>query len=107
ELARVRHDPWISRIDAVDVGVDIAAVSFDAGGDGDGGGVRTAAAERSQPAVAGDAVEAGDDGDGAACHGLAEGGGLNRLDARVAMNAGRSNQLPAHEAARLHAHVLK
>ena len=43
---RLRHDARIGRIDAVDVGVDVAAVRADRRGDGDRAGVGAAAAER-------------------------------------------------------------
>ena len=39
DLARRRADVRVGRVDAVDVGVDLADVGADRGGDGDGGGV--------------------------------------------------------------------
>ena len=46
ELARVGHDPRVGRVDAGDVGVDLADLGAERGGDGDRARVRAAAAER-------------------------------------------------------------
>ena len=60
----VRDDPRVGGEDAVDVGVDLADVGPQGGGDGDGGGVGAAAAERGDVlGVLADALEAGDDDD--------------------------------------------
>ena len=107
ELARLRHDARVGGVDAVDVGVDVAAVGLHASGDGDRGRVGAAAAERRDAAVLADALEAGDDGDRAALQRLVERRGFDRLDAGIAVDARRADQLPAHEAACLHAHVLQ
>ena len=66
DLARVADDVRIGGVDAVDVGVDLADVGLERGGDRDAGGVGAAAAERGDVAVLVDALEAGDDGDLAA-----------------------------------------
>ena len=61
EAARLRHDARIGGVDAVDVGVDVAAVGLDRGGDRDRRGVGAAAAERGDAAgVLVHALEAGD-----------------------------------------------
>ena len=61
EPTRARLDPRIRRVDAVDVGVDVAAVGGDRGRDGHGRCVRSAAAQRGDAAgVLVDALEAGD-----------------------------------------------
>ena len=71
-LARFGHDARIGGVDAVHVGVDFAAdvavrflgrIVLHDGGQGDGGGVGAAAAERGDVAVLVDALEAGDDDD--------------------------------------------
>ena len=64
ELARVRDDPRVGAEDARHVGVDLAHVGADGGGQRDGGRVRAAAAERRHVACAvRDALEAGDEHD--------------------------------------------
>src|SRR3974390_1423478 len=61
---RLRYDTRIRRIDAVDVGVDIAAVGADGCGNRNGGGVRPAAPERGDAArIPVYALEAGDNRD--------------------------------------------
>ena len=46
DLAGLGHDPGVGRVDAVDVGVDLAGVGSEHGGQGHGGRVRAAAAQR-------------------------------------------------------------
>ena len=70
-------------------------------------GVRSAAAERRQPAVVANSLEAGNDRDGAAAQRLVERRGFDRFDPGIAVDARGPDQLPAHEAARLGAHVLE
>ena len=56
-----RHHARVGGVDAVDVGVDVAAVGLDRGGDRHRRGVGAAAAERGDAAgVLVDALEAGD-----------------------------------------------
>ena len=84
DLARLGHEARVGGVDAVHVGVDLA-VDIDAAaraigcrrgscfidrGQGDGGGVRAAAAERRDVVVLVDALEAGDDDDLALVQGL-------------------------------------
>ena len=58
------HDPRVGGEDAVHVGVDLADVGVQRGGERDGGGVRAAPAERGDVlGVLRDALEAGDDRD--------------------------------------------
>ena len=67
EAPGFRDDARIGRIDAVDVGIDVAAAGLDRGGDGDGAGVRAAAAERRDAAgLLVNPLKAGDDRDFAA-----------------------------------------
>jgi hypothetical protein len=62
--ARRGHDPRVGGEDAVDVGVDLADVGLQRGGERHGGRVGTAAAERGDVLRRlRDALEAGDDGD--------------------------------------------
>ena len=64
ELARVGHDPRIGGEDAGDVGVDLALLRAERGGDRDGGRVRAAAPERGDVLGGGrDALKAGDEHD--------------------------------------------
>ena len=61
EPLRARHHARVGGVDAVDVGVDVAAVGLDRGGDRDRRGVGAAAAERGDAAgVLVHALEAGD-----------------------------------------------
>ena len=50
---RLRLDARVGGVDAVHVGVDVAEIGLDGGGDGDGAGVGAAAAERGDAAVSG------------------------------------------------------
>ena len=64
EALGVGHDARVGGEDAVDVGVDLAHVGVQRRGQRDGGGVRSAAAERGDVlAVLADALEAGDQHD--------------------------------------------
>ena len=64
ELAGGRDDPRVGGEDAVDVGVDLADLGAQRGGQRDRGGVGGAAAQRGDVlGVLGDALEAGDDRD--------------------------------------------
>src|SRR3982751_1101372 len=101
ELPRLRHDAWVRRVDAVYVGVDVTAVGLDPGGDGDCRRVRPAASERCQSTIFGHTLESGNDRDSPAFQCLVEGRAFDRLNPSVAVNAGRLDQLPAHEAARI------
>ena len=70
--------------------------------DGDGGGVRAAAAQRRQPAAAGHALEACDHRYGPAVQALAQGVGGDVLDPRGAVSVvGEDRHLPAHPRARV------
>ena len=63
QLARVGHDPRVGAEDAGDVGVDLADLGAERGGDRDRGRVRAAAAERRHVVAGRDALEAGDEHD--------------------------------------------
>ena len=63
-LRALGHDPRVGAEDAGDVGVDLADLGAERGGERDGGGVRAAAAERGHvERVLGDALEAGHEHD--------------------------------------------
>ena len=110
EPARARHDARVGGVDAVDVGVDVAAVGADRGRDRDRRGVRSAAAERGDAAgFLVQALEAGDDRDFLA---LLEAPdqfvAVDVEDARRAMRVrGQDRQLPALPGARVDAEVLQ
>jgi len=63
ELLRVGDNAGVGGIDAIDIGVNLAEVGLQRGGEGDGGEVGTAAAERGDLAFGGHALEARDDDD--------------------------------------------
>ena len=73
ELLRVRHDPGVGGVDAVDVGVDLADIGLERRGERDGGGVRPTASQGGD--VLGlpvHTLEAGDEADLALVEGLAD-----------------------------------
>ena len=108
ELAGFRNDPRIARIDAVDIGEDIAAIGLERRRERHGGGVGAAAAERGHPPARPDSLKPGDDGDlplGQAAADLVD---LDRLDARLAVHAvGADRDLPAEPGARVDAEILQ
>lgn len=61
EFFGLREYAGVGGVDAVDVSVDLAEVSADSGGDGDGGKVGSSASERGKSTVLGLPLEAGDD----------------------------------------------
>lgn len=63
EFFGLGKDAGVGGVNAVDVGVDLAKVGADSSGDGDGGKVGAAAAERGEASVLGLPLEAGDDDD--------------------------------------------
>ena len=108
ELARLGDDPWVGGIDPVDIGIDIAAIGLDGGGDGDGGSVRAATTQRGQAAIVGQALKAGDDRDLATGHRGDQRLGGNVVDPRFGVRAdGFDGKLPAEPRARLAAQRLK
>ena len=66
------NDPGVGGEQAVDVGVDLADIGVEGGGERDGSGVGSAAAERGDVLDLVDALEAGDDGDGAGLDGAGD-----------------------------------
>src|SRR5439155_18666149 len=63
QLPRLRDDARVARVDAVDVGIDLADVRLERGGEGDGARIRAAATERGYAPLPVHALKAGDDGD--------------------------------------------
>ena len=106
----LRHDARIGGVDAVDVGVDVAAVGADGGRHRHRRGVGAAAAERGDaPGLLVQALEAGDDRDLLA---FAEApddfGAVDVEDAGRGMRVrGQDRQLPALPGARVDVHVLQ
>ena len=74
DLARLGDQARVGGVDAVDVRVDLADVGVQGVGQGHGGGVGAAAAERRDVLLGGDALEAGDEHDLALVHGLLHAG---------------------------------
>ena len=63
ELAGLRNHPRVGRVDAFDVGVDLADLRSERRGECDGGRVRTAAAEGRDVLIGGHSLKAGDEHD--------------------------------------------
>ncbi len=103
ELAGVVHNPGIRAEDAVHVGVDLADVGVQGGGQGDRGGVRPAAAQGGDvPGVLADALEPGDQHDAPLVERFLQPAGRDLEDLRVAVGAGGDDAgLRAGERARL------
>ena len=109
EPARLRHHARVGRVDAVDVGVDIASIGRDRRRKRNRGRIRAAAPQRRHP-VGGfmHALETGDDGDLARRKPLAEPRPVDARDAGRAMHVvGDKRDLPPRPRARLEPHVLE
>ena len=97
-----RHDVRIGRVDAVDVGVDLAGIGVERGRDRDAGGVAAAAAERRDVALLVDALEPGDHRDLAGGERVLDRLAVDRHDPRARERAVRHDlALVAEERARL------
>ena len=113
ELLRARADARVGGVDAVHVGVDLAHVGVQAVRHGHSRGVGAAAAERGYVAIGVDALEAGDDGDGAALERIAHALAVHHDDLRLVVElVGLNASLTAGEAhglvaARLDGHGQK
>ena len=109
EPARLRHDPRIGRINAVDIGIDIAPVGRDRRSERNGGRVRAAPPERRHP-IGGlmHALKPGDDGDLTRRKAIAKPRSVDAGNAGRAMRVvGDERDLPARPRARLEPHVLE
>ena len=101
-LARLGDDPRVGGIDTVDIGIDVAAIRANGCSHRHGGRIRPAAAQRGQPALAREALEAGDHGDLAALHAGDQRVRIDAVDPRLGMRLDRVDRhLPAKPAARL------
>ena len=108
QLARPGDLPGVGGVDALDVGEYLAFVRVQHGGDGDGGGVRAAAAEGGDVVVAVDALEARDYDYAALIELAAYALGGDAHDARAAVGAVRLHaHLPAGERDDGQAHRLE
>ncbi len=87
DVAGLRHDAGIGRIDAVDVGIDLARRRVQHRRQGHGGRVAAAAAQRGDVRLLVDPLEAGGDDDVALVQGLADAVGGDRLDAGFRVRA--------------------
>ena len=85
QLACVRHDAWVGCVNAVHVGVDLARVGAESGGERDGRRVRAAAAERRDVVVGRDPLEAGDEHDPLRVECLVDAARANVDDLRLAV----------------------
>ena len=83
----LRQHAWVGRVDPVDVGVDLAEVGVEHGGERHGGRIGAAAAERGDVAVLVDALESGGDHDRAVVEQFLHVVGRDRLDACLRMGA--------------------
>ena len=108
KLAGRRNDARIGRIDALDIGVDVAAFGAKRCGQRDCRSVRAATPERRHAAVGAEPLKAGHHRDAAfGQHGL-ERGDLDGADARLGVRIiGLHRQLPAGPGARRDAGVLQ
>ena len=101
-------DPRIGGVDAVDVGVDVAAFGAQGGGDRHRRGVRAAAAQGRDPVVRVDALEAREHGDLPLAHPADDLLALDALDARAAVGVvGADRDLPAQPGTRGDADLLQ
>ena len=85
DAAGLGHDARIGRIDAIHVGVNLAGIGPQHGGQGHGRRVAAAAAERRDVEIVVDALKAGGDDDVAVVERLSQPRRLDRLDAGLAI----------------------
>ncbi len=108
DLPRAPLDPRVRGVDAVHVGVDVAALGLERRGEGHGRGVRAAAAERRDAPVGAEPLEARDDGVQAFGELLVEIGRVDLKDTRGAVRArGADRHLPSLPGPRRNAHLLQ
>ncbi len=102
QLAGLRDDARVGGIDAVHIGIDVAAVGLQRCRQRHGGGVRPAAPQRGDAAVGRDPLEARDHGDMALFHAVDQVLAVDVQDARLAVRViGADRDLPALPGARL------
>ena len=85
------HQSRIGRVDAIHVGVDLAACGTEHGGQGHGGGIAAATTERGNVLVLVNPLEAGSDHDIAVIQQLFNTGCRNRDDAGLGVRAVGTN----------------
>ena len=108
ELARARDDARVGGIDAVDVGVDVAAIGLQRRCNRHGTRVRSAATECRDAAIVHQPLKARDHRDLTARHRGAERAGVDVGDARARVRFfGADRELPAEPAARGGSHRLQ
>ena len=108
DLLRARHNPGIAGIDAVHIGIDVAAVRLQGCGQSHGRRVRAAAAERGHPPVGRKPLKARHHGDLSGRGRRTQCVAFDMPDTRPAMRAvGSDGQLPTLEGPRRHAHFLQ
>ena len=108
DLPGRRYDPRIGSIDAIDVRVDIAAIRVERRCEGDGRCVGAAAAERCDPVVRANALEAREDGNLTLLEAVDDLIGLDVLDPGLAMHAiGPERQLPGEPGAGVDPDILQ
>jgi hypothetical protein len=108
QLAGVGHDVGIGGVDAVDVGVDLAHVGLETGGQGHRGEIGAAATQRGDLVHVARALEAGHHGDGAGVQRGPHALGGDARDACLGVGAiGAQAGLGAGERARLEAEILQ
>ena len=96
QFAGFRHDPRVRRIDAIDIGIDVAAIRLQRRRQRHGRGIRPAAAECRDPIVRGQTLKARDDGDLPLVHALDQLGPVDPIDAGLAVRGvGVNGDLPA------------
>ena len=108
QLAGVGDDPRVGAEDAGDVGVDLADVGVERGGQRDRGGVGAAASQRGDVAAVGrDTLEAGDEDDPVLLQRLPDAVGADVDDPRLGVGGvGDDARLRAGQRDRLVAHVV-
>ncbi len=100
-------DARVGRIDAVDVGIDIAAVGLHRRGDRNRTGIGSATPQRRDAVVGTDALEAGDDSHLSLAEALDQERAVDVIDAGSAVRVvGPDRDLPALPRTRMHAHRL-
>ena len=107
ELAGARDDARVGGVDAVHIGIDIAAIGADCRRDRDRRGIRTAATECGNPVFVGQTLKTGDDCNLARRHRVEQRAGVDLFDAGACVRVGRTDRhLPAEPAPRLDPHRL-
>ncbi len=108
QLAGPGNDSRVGRVDAVDVGVDVAAVGLQRRRQRHRRGVGPAAAQRGDPVVRADALEAGHDRHLPGRHARQQRRAVDPVDPRLAVRAVRvQRDLPAGPGARIDPDLLQ